>query len=291
MKNTNFKWKLDVHSALLIAIILALPLSGYVAYQYRVLNSELEALESNNRELSTSLSREIARAGDLLSRNIEQEGIINSFQGQISEISSNVGTLEKLARTDEELLRKYSKVYFLNENYQPAALTEIDEKYLYTGTTNFYINAQVWPHLRDLLDEARGDDVELLVASAYRSFGQQATLKNGYTVLYGSGANQFSADQGYSEHQLGTSIDFTTLSVGGLFSQFKSDPAYKWLTENAHKYGFILSYPEANTYYKFEPWHWRYVGVDLATYLHEEGKYFYDLDQRQIDKYLIKLFD
>ncbi|OHB11524.1 MAG: hypothetical protein A3H60_01405 [Candidatus Zambryskibacteria bacterium RIFCSPLOWO2_02_FULL_44_12b] len=132
----------------------------------------------------------------------------------------------------------------------------------------------------------------MLIASAFRSFETQASLKSEYRVVYGAGtANQFSADQGYSEHQLGTAMDFTTPSVGGAFSKFPADPAYDWLQDNAHKYGFVLSYPENNSYYKFEPWHWRFVGVALATFLHGEGKYFYDLDQREIDTYLIKLFD
>ena len=129
------------------------------------------------------------------------------------------------------------------------------------------------------------------MASAFRSFDTQASLKSGYKITYGSGANKFSADQGYSEHQLGTSVDFTTPDVGGNFSKFQTDPAYQWLQNNAHHYGFILSYPEENTYYKFEPWHWRFVGVELASDLHGENKYFYDMDQREIDTYLIKLFD
>ena len=95
----------------------------------------------------------------------------------------------------------------------------------------------------------------------------------------------------HSEHQLGTAVDFTTEKLGANFSAFGSDPAYKWLLENAHRYGFILSYPPNNSYYKFEAWHWRYVGVSLATNLHDDGKYFYDLDQREIDRYLVKLFD
>jgi len=86
-------------------------------------------------------------------------------------------------------------------------------------------------------------------------------------------------------------VDFTTLDAGAVFLKFRTDPAYRWLKDNAHNYGFILSYPEENSYYKFEPWHWRFVGVELAKMLHRENKYFYDLDQREIDTYLIKLFD
>jgi len=144
-----------------------------------------------------------------------------------------------------------------------------------------------------MLVAARTDEsIELLVASAFRSFDEQASLKSSYTVTYGAGtANQFSADQGYSEHQLGTSADFTTLAVGGNFSKFETDPAYKWMLENAYKYGFVLSYPKGNVYYKFEPWHWRFVGTELAKRLYIDKEYFYDLGQREIDQYLIKIFD
>ena len=78
---------------------------------------------------------------------------------------------------------------------------------------------------------------------------------------------------------------------GGAVPAFAQTAAYTWLLNNAHTYGFILSYPKSNTYYIYEPWHWRFVGVDLAKDLHKAKKNFYDLDQREIDKYLITLFD
>ena len=144
----------------------------------------------------------------------------------------------------------------------------------------------------DMLEAAKVSKVTLYVKSAYRSFDEQKSVKSLYTVVYGKGsANQFSADQGYSEHQLGTTADFTTIGVNGSLSGFEKTVAYLWMQFNAYKYGFILSYPENNSYYIFEPWHWRYVGIALATRLHEEHKNFYDLDQREIDKYLPNIFD
>ncbi|MDO8660010.1 MAG: M15 family metallopeptidase, partial [Candidatus Parcubacteria bacterium] len=99
------------------------------------------------------------------------------------------------------------------------------------------------------------------------------------------------ADQGYSEHQLGTTVDFTTPKIGGSFEKIDKEPAYQWLLENAHRYGFILSYPEGNSYYQFEPWHWRFVGVNLAIELKKQNINFYDMPQREIDTYLISIFD
>ncbi len=143
-----------------------------------------------------------------------------------------------------------------------------------------------------MLDDA-ASTTTIQIASAYRSFDTQESLKTSYKVIYGAGsANQFSADQGYSEHQLGTAVDLITPSMkGSLTTAFDKTPASLWLNDNAYKYGFILSYPKGNTYYQYEPWHWRFVGVQLATRLHNENKHFYDLDQRDINTYLVNIFD
>ena len=143
-----------------------------------------------------------------------------------------------------------------------------------------------------MISAGNTDGVSILSQSAYRSFQTQAILKSNYRVIYGAGtANSFSADQGYSEHQLGTAIDFTTLKTNGTLEGFNKTLEYKWLGENAYKYGFVISYPAGNKYYKFEPWHWRFVGVALATYLHDNNMNFYDMDQRLIDNYLANIFD
>jgi D-alanyl-D-alanine carboxypeptidase len=213
------------------------------------------------------------------------------FGGQIQEITSTVGTLDKLSKTDKELLEKYSKVYFLNEHYVPNSLTNIPPDYIYEKGKEMKIHTQVFPFLQAMIVAAKNEKIDLKIISAYRSFGEQGALKTGYTLSYGTGANSFSADQGYSEHQLGTTVDFTTSEIGANFNKFKTTDGYKWLQDNAYKYGFILSYPEGNGYYQFEPWHWRFVGKKLAEMLHIEGLHFYDLSQNKIDAYLINIFD
>lgn len=241
------------------------------------LQSSLEAKEGENKKLSTLL------------QNVEQEK--SEVTSQLGEISATLNVYEKLKSLDSELIQKYSKVFFLNEHYIPEELVDIDKAYLYSTTEPEQIHGKVAPYLRGLLVDAEQDGVVLQVLSAYRSFGEQANLKAGYKVSYGAGANQFSADQGYSEHQLGTTVDFTTPSVGAKLTGFETTPAYEWLVNKAHKYGFVLSYPKGNKYYIFEPWHWRFVGTDLAQRLNRDGKFFYDMDQRDIDEYLITIFD
>jgi LAS superfamily LD-carboxypeptidase LdcB len=203
---------------------------------------------------------------------------------------NHIEILDKLRSLDKELLQKYSKVYFLNENYVPSALATVTPEYSFDGKKPLRIHSEVLPFLDKLMEAASTTGNPLALISAYRSFKDQAVLKNQYTVTYGKGANSFSADQGYSEHQLGTTIDFTTPGLGANYTNLDRTEAYKWLLENGWKYGFVQSYPKNNSYYIYEPWHWRFVGVVLSSTLHQQGKNFYDMDQRDIDGYLIDIF-
>lgn len=221
----------------------------------------------------------------------EQEKVARLLE-DTEKIGNTVGTLEKLSQTDPELLQKYSKVFFLNEHYVPEKLSEINASYLYSEKETQYIHSDIYSKLTTMLNDAANVGIPIYVKSAYRSFNLQDTIKTSFSVVYGEDtANQFSADQGYSEHQLGTTVDLITTGLNGQLEGFGETGAYVWLQNNAHTYGFTLSYPENNEYYIYEPWHWRFVGVELATRLYNEGKHFYDLEQREIDKYLVSIFD
>jgi len=275
---------------------------GYGGYSYILTTKELKETKNNLalstaefenkiKQLENDLSGTKNENVNLMNSLVAEQSKNNLFEGQIGAIQDVVSALEKLNKTDKELLQKYSKIYFLNENYAPPSLADIDPKYLYNKERFLQIHANVQPYLYTMLENASSSGVSLKIISAYRSFSDQTSLKLSYKMTYGSGANKFSADQGYSEHQLGTAVDFTTPDTGESFLKFENTTAYKWLMENAYEYGFILSYPKQNTYYQFEPWHWRFVGVALATKSHDSNKYFYNLDQREIDLYLISIFD
>src|SRR3989344_8606217 len=252
--------------------------------------SEETGLLTRNLSLLNQKIIDVSRS--VVSTDQRVQSRIGEFEETVGEISGAVSTLDKLSKTDPELLQKYSKVYFLNEHYVPERLTEIPVEYLYSDSSPGQIHTQVWPYLKALLDAAKTEGVALYVKSAYRSFDEQKSIKSSYRITYGAGtANQFSADQGYSEHQLGTTADFITTGLGGNPEGFEKTSSYLWLLNNASKYGFTLSYYQGNPYYIFEPWHWRYVGLKLAAYLQSENKHFYDLEQREIDDYLINLFE
>lgn len=256
----------------------ALHETGMARFEMKSMQERVAAAEEENDKLRA-----------LLQAAAEEN---QAFGQQVKSLSEQVGYLDKLSKTDRELLQKYSSVYFLNDNFVPNPLSPLNNEMLYRPDGNLMIHGDVFPFLKKMMDAAASDNEPLKIISAYRSFGTQSTLKASYKVTYGAGtANTFSADQGYSEHQLGSTIDFTTDETGASFESFEGTEQYRWLLSNAHKYGFILSYPEGNTYFKFEPWHWRFVGVDLATRLYNENKYFYDLDQREINPYLARIFD
>lgn len=130
--------------------------------------------------------------------------------------------------------------------------------------------------LTDMFEAAAKEGHMLMIGSAYRSSATQDTLFNSYVASAGyAEANRYSAHPGHSEHQTGLAVDISTTSQQCYLSAcFIATADGMWLAENAHKYGFILRYPEgkeAITGYNFEPWHYRYVGVPLATALHKSG--------------------
>lgn len=289
-------------SSLVISVIglILITVIGYFIYS---LSQNISALKKDMSYSSEILSQRISSleaglatttlASKELSQKLLDEQIKNdAIKENLNNISGTIGNLEKLAKTDKELLQKYSKVYFLSDNYVPIQLDNINKRFLSDQAKSLQFHYYALPFLERMLSQANAEGVPIKIVSAYRSFGTQSVLKNDYLITYGSGANKFSADQGYSEHQLGTTVDLTNDELkSNLTTKFEDTPAYKWLSENAYKYGFILSYPKDNAFYQYEPWHWRFIGVDLAGRIHRDGTSFSDIEQRDIDTFLINIFE
>lgn len=305
MKNLKDRWyRFKIAKVGDVFILILAVTIIWLVLEYNTLTADLKDTESRlaeSEETVASLTGELERAKrdvrELFSIVQREEQENAEFAKQLKENEETIDVLNKLREIDPELLQKYSKVYFLNEHYMPDRLVDIQKQYTYRDENTpedkmFRIHADVWPHLDALVRGAKRSGIGLRVISAYRSFDDQEELKTGYVITYGAGtANQFSAEQGYSEHQLGTTVDFTTEELGASFGRFDETDAYGWMRDNAHRFGFILSYPKGNEYYQYEPWHWRFVGIALAEYIYEEETSFYAMDQRDIDAYLINLFD
>lgn len=129
--------------------------------------------------------------------------------------------------------------------------------------------------LDDLYEGARSQGVELVLVSGYRSFAEQEIIYENKRAESGGEADRVSARPGHSEHQTGLAAD-----VGRPDGQCTLQPCFgetaegKWLAENAWRYGFLLRYPQDLTPvigYAYEPWHFRFVGVETAARMHHEG--------------------
>lgn len=124
--------------------------------------------------------------------------------------------------------------------------------------------------LQQMFAAAKAEGYDLFVRSGFRSYATQKSLYNSYVNRDGkAAADRYSARPGHSEHQTGLAFDINKAN-----SSFAGTPEAKWLAENCHKYGFIIRYPEGKesiTGYIYEPWHIRYLGVDIATAVSNSG--------------------
>lgn len=122
----------------------------------------------------------------------------------------------------------------------------------------------------DMQAAAAADGISLWILSSFRSYEDQDVIYNRYVAQDGrDAADTYSSRPGHSDHQTGYTFDLNSLE-----QDFQYDPAGQWLDKNCYKYGFIIRYPkgkESSTGYMYEPWHVRYIGVDLATKVTQSG--------------------
>ena len=189
-----------------------------------------------------------------------------------------------VAAAEEKMLGKnceHPLVMVDKEHALPARYVPPDLVYLsyydvpFTGRDKM-LRKDAAEQLSRLTTDANMEGVEVLVSSAYRSYYDQTSAFSYYTYLYGTEANRVSALPGHSEHQLGTTVDFTNAEVNYEISQdFGETKASRWLREHAAEYGFVMSYPkgkEEETGYVWEPWHYRYVGLENAPKIKDSEK-------------------
>ena len=142
-----------------------------------------------------------------------------------------------------------------------------------------YVGRVIYPHLKEMLDDARSEGVYMFIRSGYRSYASQESVLNSFINKYRNRgysyeearrlALQTASLPGCSEHQSGLAVDIN--ATGGTSSY----TAYAWLAKNAYKYGFILRYPsgkESITGIEYEPWHYRYVGIGEAEKIKDSGR-------------------
>lgn len=154
----------------------------------------------------------------------------------------------------------------LSSDFVPSNLV-LPNVRMAVSSDRLYMRKEAATALEELFKAAENDSINLYAVSGYRSYDYQSSIYNPYSG--------YSAPPGASEHQLGLAMDVTAAQYGGnLVTEFGYTDEGKWLSENAHKYGFVVRYLEGKeniTGYYYEPWHIRYLGVELATELKEKG--------------------
>jgi len=163
-----------------------------------------------------------------------------------------------------------NKYYNLDSDYVPKNLKVIDSKYSVPGKKLVNVARISFEHLAK---KAESEGYSIRAASTYRSYSYQSNLYDNYVKQDGvSNADKYSARPGFSEHQTGLAVDVDNGKSS--FNNFENTKEYKWLLDNAYKYGFILRYPKGKediTGYMYEAWHYRYVGVEIAALIHENN--------------------
>lgn len=186
---------------------------------------------------------------------------------------------EKAAQLREDeangLFFLVNKEHHVDKEYVPDDLEPI--KY-YAADRNKYtrfMRAEAAEHFHELVEAAAAEGIDIVMTTAYRSYEFQEVLWNNYVAQKGEEeANKTSARPGESEHQTGLAVDLSTSEIDYRnSSDFADTAAGRWVAENAHKFGFILRFPEGKsdiTGYSYEAWHLRYVGMTAAADIYEQ---------------------
>lgn len=170
-----------------------------------------------------------------------------------------------------------NKTHPLPEDYEPADLVPVNIPFAHVGNdSRNYMRRPAAEALETMFRDAEAAGLHPIGVSGYRSYERQKNIYTSNLAVKGEmHTSLYSAKPGQSEHQTGLAMDISSPSVqSALTTDVENTPEGRWLRENAAAYGFILRYPagkEHITGYAYEPWHFRYVGKNLAAYLKKEG--------------------
>ena len=193
---------------------------------------------------------------------------------------------QKITQVDQSFLA------VVNKNFGYAELPEFDDVvYLRDFSIESYqftrLRKEPAKNLSQMFAEMKVQKLRPFISSGYRTFSDQQNNVNTWTNIVGANkAKEYAAEPGFSEHHLGTTVDILTYE-----NKLYLEPTYSktklsaWLKANAYRFGFVSSYPEGSeliTGYTYEPWHYRYVGLEIATKIHQKNlvlqEYLYQLN-------------
>lgn len=169
-------------------------------------------------------------------------------------------TATDLTNYNEMLVNKY---HLLNKDFKANDIVNVSSTY---GYANNSLNKEAYEAFKQLANDAKKEGHTIVILSSYRTYEYQEKLWNR------DKDDDYVARPSASEHVTGLAIDVSDFNDKN--DSFKDTESYTWMINNAHKYGYILRYPENKeniTGYSYEAWHYRYVGISLATKIYNEG--------------------
>lgn len=240
-------------SSIVIATLYQYKISDYIAFY----DDTLKTINEESQQLSAKYYKEGKKREPVfinLPNSDQLRAIVENYESPVS------------------LWALVNKSRQLPSDYVPSGLIVPNLK----SAASLSVRAETVGPLSDMFTDALKAGHQLIIASAYRSYNEQQALFNNSAASVGSvEANRSIAIPGQSEHQTGLALDLAASGVGCyILACFSTTSAGQWLAANAHLYGFIVRYPEgkeSTTGYIYEPWHFRYVGKDLATALYQSN--------------------
>ena len=176
----------------------------------------------------------------------------------------------KLITEPDIYLVLVNKEFKLPNDYVPSNLEIISNEY---ANDNKYLRKEAKEAFEKLSGDAKELGYKVIAVSTYRDYNYQDRLYNEYVSDKGIDyADQCSARPGHSEHQTGLAVD--VMGSNDDYDEFENSIEFEWMKNNSYRYGFILRYPKGKekiTGFKYEPWHYRYVGSDVAKVIYEEN--------------------
>jgi len=301
-KNRKNKKEIAISIAIVIVVTIVILIIGnmikkakyHKTYEYKLLQlgytkEEVKTLQSyENLDLDCVLSIDkndnlipILNAKYYLASNLtkyinyQKEHSDKSIDDVIAIINThnddNYYENELASNKDKDLQILVNKHYHVDGEYEPDDLVKISNWYSYGDDQ--MMREEAYNEFKSLFNAAKDADIKIIINSSYRSYADQEETYNEYLNRYGLETTEaLAAHPGNSEHQTGLAIDVTT--PGYNTKTFDESEAFTWLTNNAYKYGYILRYPKDKEYltgFDYESWHYRYVGKEIAQYIHDNN--------------------
>ena len=185
---------------------------------------------------------------------------------------ANIDWFDNTKETDisKKELMLVNRLYGLSKDYEPDDIIDVPSQYAYTGVK---ISNSIMDNIVALIDAASDEGYTFVLADGYRPYSEQESIFERYKNAYGySEADRIAARAGHSEYQTG--ISFTIVPLYKEYDKPKESLEYKWLSDNAYRYGFIFRFPEDKTDitgFEASTWRLRYVGSEAANIIKSEN--------------------